>query len=82
MDIKFYGLTTCIHCKNAKAYLEECGVDFTPVFVDKLEGDERKTVIDEVRQYNPATSFPTMVLNGTVVVGFNKDKINAALGIG
>ena len=80
MSIEFYGLSTCIHCKHAKEYLEEIGADFEPVYVDKLEGDERKTVIDEVRQYNPATSFPTMVLNGTVVVGFNKDKIDQALG--
>ena len=81
MDITFYGLSTCIHCKHAREYLEECGIDFTPIYVDRLAGDERSEVIAEIKKHNPATSFPTMILNGTVVIGFNKDKINAALGI-
>ncbi|MGE4551504.1 MAG: glutaredoxin family protein [Desulfovibrionaceae bacterium] len=79
-DVKFFGLSTCIHCKNAKAYLDECHVDYNCVFVDKLSGDEKKAVMEEVRQYNPSLSFPTMVINGVVVIGFNKDKMDQALG--
>ncbi|MGE4506851.1 MAG: glutaredoxin domain-containing protein, partial [Desulfovibrionaceae bacterium] len=33
-DIKFYGLSTCSHCKNAKQYLEQCGEEFECVYVD------------------------------------------------
>ncbi|HMM39800.1 MULTISPECIES: glutaredoxin family protein [Desulfovibrio] len=79
-DIKLYALSTCIHCKNTKAYLDECGDAYECVFVDKLEGDERKKIIDEVKKLNPAVSFPTMVIDGEVIVGFNKDRINKALG--
>ena len=79
-DVKFFGLSTCIHCKNAKAYLEECHVGFSPVFVDQLTGDEKKAVMEEIRKYNSSLSFPTMIINGTVIVGFNKDKIDQALG--
>ena len=78
--VKLFALSTCIHCKNAISYLEECGADFEPVFVDQLEGEERKQTIAAVKEHNPAASFPTMVINGTVVVGYNKDKINEALG--
>ena len=78
--IKLYALSTCIHCKNTKAYLDECGNAYECVFVDKLEGEERKHIIEEVKKLNPAVSFPTMVINGQVIVGFNKDKINQALG--
>lgn len=78
-DIQFYGLSTCIHCKKALQYFEECEIACEPVFVDKLEGDERKAIIAEIKEHNPAQSFPTMVINGKVVVGFNKDKIDAAL---
>lgn len=77
-DIQFYGLSTCAHCKNARKYLEECGESFECVYVDKLTGSERKAVVDEVKKHNPSVSFPTMVINGTVVVGYNKDKIDKA----
>ncbi|MCM0754494.1 glutaredoxin family protein [Desulfovibrio aminophilus] len=79
-DIRLYALSTCIHCKNTKAYLDECGDAYECVFVDKLEGEERKRIIDEVKKLNPAVSFPTMVIDGEVIVGFNKDRINKALG--
>jgi glutaredoxin len=77
--IEFYGLSTCIHCKKALQYLEECEVACDPVFVDKLEGEERKETIAKVKEHNPSVSFPTLVINGKVVVGFNKDKIDDAL---
>lgn len=77
--IEFYGLSTCIHCKKALQYLEDCAIPCEPVFVDKLEGEERKAIIAKVKEHNPAVSFPTLVINGKVVVGFNKDKIDAAL---
>jgi glutaredoxin len=48
--------------------------------VDKLEGDERKQTIEAVKKHNPAVSFPTIVIGDDVVVGFNKDKIDKALG--
>lgn len=79
-DIKLYALSTCIHCKNTKAYLDQCGNAYECVFVDQLEGEERKKIIEEVKKLNPAVSFPTMVINGEVIVGFNKDKIDKALG--
>ncbi|MBU1247506.1 MAG: glutaredoxin family protein [Proteobacteria bacterium] len=77
-DIKFFGLSTCAHCKNAKAYLEECGEDFECVYVDKLEGETRKAIIEEVKKHNPSVSFPTMLINGIVIVGFSKEKIDKA----
>ena len=33
----------------------------------------------EVRKHNASVSFPTLVINGKVVVGFNKEKIDEAL---
>lgn len=78
-DISIYALSTCIHCKNAKKYLDECGVKYDCVFVDKLEGDKRKQTIEAVKEYNPAVSFPTIVIGSDVIVGFNKDKIDKAL---
>lgn len=78
-EIKVFALSTCIHCKKAKEYLDQCGVKYDCVHVDQLTGDERKAVVEEVKKHNPAVSFPTIVIDGKVVVGFNQEKIDEAL---
>jgi len=77
--ITLYALSTCIHCKKTKEYLEDCGVKYDCVFVDKLEGDERKATIDLIKKVNPKLSFPTLVINEDTIVGFKEDKIKEAL---
>ena len=79
-EVKLFALSTCIHCKNTKQYLEEHGVDYKCVFVDQLEGDERKAVLEEIRAHIPKLSFHTLVCgNGRVIVGFHKEDIKEAL---
>jgi len=78
-DVKVFALSTCIHCRNAKKYLDECGVKYECVHVDELTGDERKQTVDEIKKHNPAVSFPTIVIKDKVVVGYHKDQIDDAL---
>lgn len=78
-DIKVYALSTCIHCRNAKKYLDECGVKYKCVHVDELKGEERKKIVQEIKEHNPSVSFPTLVIRDKVVIGFHKDKIDKAL---
>jgi len=78
-DVKVFALSTCIHCKKAKEYLDQCGVKYDCVHVDTLTGDVRKETIEEVKKFNPSVSFPTIIIDGTVVVGFNQEKIDEAL---
>ena len=82
-QVLLYALTTCIHCKKTKQYLEENDVDFNCVFVDKLSGDERKDMIKSIKEHNPKVSFPTLVIDQgeTVIVGFHKKDIAEALGL-
>lgn len=78
-DIKLYALTTCIHCRNTREYLDSCGIKYRCVEVDQLSGDERKAVLDEVRKLNPDCSFPTIQIGDKVIVGFRKEQIEEAL---
>lgn len=80
-SIRVYALSTCIHCKRAKEYLDQCGVDYTPVHLDWMTGQERTDALTEMKQHNPAQSFPTILIGDTVIVGFKKDEIEKALGI-
>lgn len=79
--VKIYTLSTCGHCKAAKRFLTDNGVVYTCKDVDLLGGDERKETIEEVKKYNPACSFPTILIGEKVIVGFNEPAIREALGI-
>jgi glutaredoxin-like protein NrdH len=79
--IKIYTLSTCGHCKSAKKFLTDHGVAYTYKDVDLLSGDERKDAIEEVKKYNLACSFPTIIIGDKVIVGFNEPAIREALGI-
>jgi glutaredoxin len=77
--IKIYTLTTCGHCKNTKQLLDECGAKYDCVDVDKLVGDERAAILEEVKKYNPACSFPTILVGDKVIVGFREKEIKEAI---
>ena len=51
------------------------------VDVDKLEGEERKAMIEEVKKVNPSCSFPTLIIGDKIIVGFRKDEIREALNL-
>ncbi len=78
-SIKVFALSTCIHCKHCKEYLDEQGKSYECVYVDKLTGDERKQTIEEIKKVNPSLSFPTVIVEEKVIVGFNKEELDKAL---
>jgi len=80
VSVKIYTLSTCSHCKAAKKFLNENNVPFNSIDVDLLQGAEREAMLNEVVQYNPNRSFPTIVIGGnTIIVGFKEKDIREAL---
>jgi glutaredoxin len=77
--VTLYALSTCIWCKKTKELLSSLGVDFNYIYVDLLKGDDRSKIIDEVKQYNPSCSFPTLVIGDRCIVGFREKEIREAL---
>ena len=71
--ITLYALTTCSHCKKTKELLDGCGAEYDCVFVDKLQGEDRKEMIEAIKKVNP--SFPTLLLGEETVVGFKEARI-------
>ncbi len=80
-DVMLYALSTCGHCKDTKAFLGECGVNYDCIDVDQLDETERKKVIEEIIKISPECAFPTLVIGDKVVVGFRKEEIKELLGI-
>ncbi len=80
--IVFYGLSTCGWCEKTKKFLDSLGAEYSYLYVDLLEGEERESIMNEVRRWNPRYSFPTVVINDEVcVVGYNEQKIKKAIGV-
>ncbi len=73
--IKLYSLSSCAHCKDVRLLLKERNLDFDWVSIDMLAGTERADTMRELKKYNAACTFPTLVVDEDVVVGFKKEKI-------
>lgn len=79
--IKMYTLSTCSHCKAAKKFMADNGVKFDFTDVDLLTGTEKTGVLSEVVRYNPQRSFPTILIDNQIIIGFRENDIRKALGI-
>ena len=81
MKVKIYTLSTCSHCKAAKKFLNENNVIFDATDVDLLQGADRENVLQEVVQYNPQRSFPTIIIGDKIIIGFKESDIKEAVGL-
>jgi glutaredoxin len=77
--VMLYALSTCGWCAKTKQLLTDLGVAFDYLYVDLVGKDEQKAVIEEVEQYNPSLSFPTVVIGDRTIVGFKEDELRGAL---
>ena len=78
-DVRLYALSTCGWCAKTKDLLTGLGVDFSFVYIDLLPRDEMEEVFTEVRRYNPAGSFPTLIIDGKrAIVGFREQELREA----
>ena len=75
-DVLIYALSTCQWCRKMKELLNEMGIDYHYIDVDLITGTDQEDIIKELKQYNPACSFPTMVINEREsIIGFDDEKI-------
>jgi glutaredoxin-like protein NrdH len=79
--VKMYALSTCGWCRRTKELLNKSKVEYEYCDVDELTGDEKNKIMAEVMKLNPHGSYPTIVIGGDVVVGFDEDRIARLLGL-
>ncbi len=77
-NVMLYALSTCVWCKMTKRLLTELGIAYDYMFVDLLQGVEQEEAIRELKKVNPAGSFPTLVVNGQTIAGYQEAKIREA----
>ncbi len=81
-DVKVFTISTCGWCKKVKKMLKEMDVEYHYVDIDQLEGEESKRIKEELEDYNPKKSCPTMVIDDGehVIIGYKEEEIKEVLG--
>jgi glutaredoxin len=78
--VRLYALSTCPECKRLKKFLDEHNIQHELIEVDLLDSGEQWVTSKEVRRYNPAVTYPTLVIE-EVISEFDEGAIKEALGI-
>ena len=79
--VKIYSTTTCPYCKMLKAYLSNKNIPFEEVLLDQSP-DEVQASVDSCGSMGVPCTHITKEDGSVVnVLGFDKEKINSALGI-
>jgi glutaredoxin 3 len=74
--VKVYSTQTCGFCVRVKQYLSDNNVEFENIDV----GDQPEKASEMVEK-SGQMGVPVIDIEGEIIVGFDKDKISAALGI-
>jgi glutaredoxin-like protein NrdH len=80
-NVRLFTLTTCSHCKEVKELLFQNRIPYNSTDVDLVAKEERKAIYEEMDLYNPDRTFPTIVIDDTVIIGKKEDEILKALGL-
>lgn len=81
MKVKIFTTITCPFCKMEKEYLDSKGIQYENVFVDQ-DADAAKKMIEESSQMGvPFTEITKDDGSLVKLLGFDKAKLNEALGL-
>ncbi|MFQ6106922.1 MAG: glutaredoxin family protein [Thermoplasmata archaeon] len=79
--VMLFALSTCPFCKKVKALLADSDVDYEYVDVDLQSREDRKRLRQELMKYNPRCSYPTLVVDEDIVIGYREERIREVLGV-
>ena len=74
MAVKVYSTPTCPYCTMAKKYLDSKNVGYEDVDVSS-----NRDAASEMVNKSGQRGVPVLDINGTIVVGFDKDRIDSLL---
>jgi len=71
-----FTLSTCMWCKKSKTFLNDRGIKYRYIDVDKIDPSEKSKVLAYLREnYKPERiSYPFVVCDDKFVVGYNPNK--------
>lgn len=79
--ITLYSLTTCTFCQAIKKMLDDLEISCQCIQADELPDKEKARVLKELKKINPKCSFPTVVVDDEVIIGYKVQEIKETIGI-
>lgn len=77
-----YALSTCAWCKKTKKFLEDHGIEFEYVDVDRCSKEDIAAIRSELERRGAPMSFPFIIIDDKVeILGFKEDELKGALGV-
>lgn len=73
-QVTIYSATWCAFCHAAKDYLDKKGIKYT----DK-DVDSSPEIAQEAMKVSGQTGIPVLNIDGKIIIGFDRPKIDAAL---
>ncbi len=75
MDIKIYSTPTCPYCKLAKQFFSSKSLSY-----EDFDVSTNHTAMEEMVKLSGQMGVPTIVINGQIIVGFDKTRVEELLG--
>lgn len=76
MIVKIYSTPTCVYCKTLKGYFESHKIEFENIDVSKDKNQLTKMI-----EISKQMAVPVVEIDGEVIIGFDKAKIDKLLKI-
>ena len=74
--IKIFSTPTCAYCETLKEYLKSHNFNFEDKDVSRDSAS-----LDEMIKKSDQMGVPVVEIDGEIIIGFDKEKINKLLGI-
>ncbi|MEE9405871.1 MAG: glutaredoxin domain-containing protein [Candidatus Aenigmarchaeota archaeon] len=74
--VRIFSTTSCPWCIKVKQYLEEHKIEF-----EEINVQEDQEAAKEMVEKSGQTGVPVLEIDGQMVIGFDKEKIDELLGI-
>jgi len=75
-EVKVYSTPTCPYCIRLKEYLKQKNINF-----QNIDVASNKAALDDMIKLTGQMGVPVIVIDGSAIIGFDKENIDAALNI-
>lgn len=74
--IRIFSTPSCPYCVTLKEFLKDKGFDF-----EDIDVSQDQKALDEMVERSGQMGVPVVDINGQIIIGFDKEKINQLLNI-
>ena len=74
--VKVYSTLTCPYCIRAKQFLKDNNIDF-----ENIDISNSPSAVEDMIKKSGQMGVPVLDIDGDIIVGFDKGRIEEALGL-